>query len=68
MTDSGLKLLSRSEHLTELELSELKLDDEGVEAVLALKGLTRLELYSAEITDEHLERLRKGLPKCDIRR
>lgn len=67
MTDSGLKLLSRSEHLTELELSELKLDDEGVEAVLALKGLTRLELYS-EITDEHLERLRKGLPKCDIRR
>ena len=68
MTDAGLKLLSQFEHLDELKLSDVRLSEAGVEAVLALKGLTRLELYSTEITEEGLQRLREGLPKCEIKR
>ena len=69
VTDAGLATIAELRGLRVLDLNGTRVSDAGLRRLEALTGLRRLDLASCPgVTDAGVERLRKALPYCEVRR
>lgn len=66
ITDGGLKPLRELPTLRRLILNQTMLTDASIDDLLNFQGLTRIELKDTGLTAEGVDRLKAGLPGCEI--
>ncbi|WP_169977585.1 protein kinase domain-containing protein [Tautonia rosea] len=66
ITDGGLSPLQGLPKLRRLILNQTMLTDASIDDLLNFQGLTRIELKDTGLTAEGVDRLRAGLPGCEI--
>ncbi len=64
--DEALKGLSSDLMVHELNLRFTLISDDGIDSILQLKSLRRLDVSESYISDTGLERLKVGLPDCEV--
>ena len=68
LTDKGVLHLLSLGQLQELHLNSAHISDDSVDTLLKLQKLRTLDISWTQITEEGYQRLRKGLPDCNIER
>ncbi|WP_152049244.1 protein kinase domain-containing protein [Tautonia marina] len=66
ITDGGLSPLQGLPKLRRLILNQTMLTDASIDDLLNFQGLTRIELKDTGLTAEGVDRLKAGLPGCEI--
>ncbi len=67
ITDAEVAHLARLTNLETLNLSQTELTDAAVDTLSKLTSLKRLTLTQTKISEAGTARLRKALPKCEVR-
>jgi Leucine-rich repeat (LRR) protein len=67
VTDAGLESVARMSQLETLKLSETQVTDAGLEKLTALKNLRVLSIDGTKQTPVKVKRLRRLMPKVEIR-
>lgn len=67
ITDAEVAHLARLTNLETLDLSQTELTDAAVDTLSKLTSLKRLTLTQTKISEAGTARLRKALPKCEVR-
>jgi hypothetical protein len=67
ITDKGLAYLRSFPRLESLNLFDTQVTDDGLQHLQHLRALQQLGLIETGVTEAEVARLRKALPKCEIR-
>lgn len=68
VSDAGLKMLTASKELKELDLRDSAVTDAGLPAIFGLMTLQRIDLRDTAVTEAGCQQLASALPGCEILR
>ncbi|HEV3340267.1 MAG TPA: hypothetical protein VG125_07915 [Pirellulales bacterium] len=68
ITDAGMQHLARMTQLDVLDLRRSSITDRGLQQLESLKRLKVLCLAETQVTDAGVDRFRRAVPGCDLRR
>ena len=66
IVNADLRVLGTVKNLDSLSLRDTVISDRGVPAILALKSLKKLWIERTRISEMGLQKLKKGLPGCEV--